>query len=137
MVELRGRSGLPGGARKITSEMEKLSFCTERISSACLCTKGDGFRAPRAARPGRSAQPSQAWPAGSRASVRAIGVSMVGSQVENESRCLSVRWPFLVSSVGQVVVRVLSLRGDSAEGSSWPGVAPGGGASGLVGRQSW
>jgi uncharacterized membrane protein AbrB (regulator of aidB expression) len=105
---------------------------------------------------------------------------MVGSQVENESRCLSVRWPFLVSSVGQVVVRVpagrrsvrvalswsvssvvissvwwscvvvlgvvsvgqvvvrvLSLRGDSAEGSSWPGVAPGGGASGLVGRQSW
>ena len=57
----------------------------------------------------------------------------------------SVWWSCVVSqvvvlgvvSVGQVVVRVLSLCGDSAEGSSWPGVAPGGGASGLVGRRSW
>ena len=49
------------------------------------------------------------------------------------------RWSCRAVLVGQVgrVLRVSRHGGDSAEDSSWPGVAPGGGASGLVGRRSW
>jgi hypothetical protein len=49
------------------------------------------------------------------------------------------RWSCRAVLVGQVgrVLRVPRHGGDSGEDSSWPGVAPGGGASGLVGRRSW